>query len=243
MLERLSFLAILLSVAACGGPTEPAADPDALGAEGEEAAVIEPELVATESGGAPTTGRFELGRHYLRLSPTQPTSSSPDKVEVCEVFWYGCPHCFTFDPLLEGWREGLPEHVSFVRVPAVWNPLLVLHARAFYTAEALGKGAEMHAEFFAEIHERRNMLESEAKLEAFFARFGVEPAAFKAAFDSYGVQLKLQRADELSRRYRIESVPTIVINGKYTAGGGEIASFEELLALVDELVVAEHDAQ
>ena len=242
MLKRLSFLAILLSLAACGGPTDPAADPDAVGAEGA-AAAVEPELVATESGGAPTTGRFELGQHYLRLSPTQPTSSSPDDVEVCEVFWYGCPHCYTFDPLLEAWRTAQPEHVSFVRVPAVWNPLLVLHARAFYTAEALGKGAEMHPEFFAEIHERRNMLETEPKLEAFFARFGVEPAAFKAAFDSVGVQLKLQRADELSRRYRIESVPTIIVNGKYTTGGGAVANFEDLLALVDELVAAEHGAQ
>ena len=240
MLQRLSFLAILLSVTACGGPTEPAADTEAVGAEEPEAAVVAPELAAAD---APTTGRFELGRHYERLSPTQPTSSSPDAVEVCEVFWYGCPHCFTFDPLLEGWRAAQPEHVSFVRVPAVWNPLLVLHARAFYTAEALGKGAEMHAEFFAEIHERRNMLESEAKLETFFARFGVEPAAFKAAFDSVDVQQKLQRADELSRRYRIESVPTIIVNGKYTTGGGAVADFEELLALVDELVAAEHEGR
>lgn len=240
MLQRLSFLAILLFIAACGGPTEPAADTEVVGTE---TAVVEPELVATESGGAPTTGRFELGRHYLRLSPTQSTSSSPNDVEVCEVFWYGCPHCFTFDPLLEAWRAAQPEYVSFVRVPAVWNPLLVLHARAFYTAEALGYGAEMHAEFFAEIHERRNMLDTESKLEAFFARFGVEPVAFKAAFDSVGVQLKLQRADELSRRYRIESVPTMVVNGKYTTGGGEIASFEDLLALVDELVAAEHEGQ
>ena len=133
--------------------------------------------------------------------------------------------------------------MSFVRVPAVWNPLLRLHARAFYTAEALGKGAEMHAEFFAEIHERRNMLDTEAKLEAFFARFGVEPAAFKAAFDSFAVQAKLQRADELSRRYRIDSVPTIIVNGKYTTGGGESGSYEELLALVDELVAAEHEGR
>ncbi len=239
MLKRLALFAISLLVAACGGPTEPPADSEAIDEEAAQAAIVEPELVATDSGGAPTTGRFELGRHYLRLSPTQPTSSSPDRVEVCEVFWYGCPHCFTFDPLLERWREAQPEHVSFVRVPAVWNPLLVLHARAFYTAEALGKGGEMHAEFFAEIHERRNMLDTEPKLEAFFARFGVEPAAFKAAFDSVGVQIKLQRADELNRRYRIEGVPTIVVNGKYTTGAEEAGSFEELLALVDELVAAE----
>jgi thiol:disulfide interchange protein DsbA len=246
MLQRLALVAILLSAAACGGPAEePAADTPALDTEGAETAIVDTELVATPLGDSPTTARFELGRSYLRLSPTQPTSSNPDQVEVCEVFWYGCPHCRAFDPLLERWRAAQPEHVSFVRVPAVWNPLLVMHARAFYTAEALGYGAEMHAEFFAEYHDRRNMLDTEPKLEEFFARFGISPEAFKSAFDSVAVQLKLQRADELSRRYRIESVPTMVVNGKYTTSGDNVgvASYEELLALVDELVAAEHEGR
>jgi thiol:disulfide interchange protein DsbA len=133
--------------------------------------------------------------------------------------------------------------VSFVRVPAVWNPTLLLHARAFYTAEALGKGAEMHAEFFREIHERGNRLDSEPALQAFFARFAVDAAAFKTAFDSYAVQEKLQRADELNRRYRIESVPTIVVNGKYTSDAPMVGSYEELLTLVDELVAAEREGR
>lgn len=226
-------------LAACG-PADPGADA-ALDSEAadETAAAAAPEIPASDAADAPTTGRFEMGVHYERLSPTQPTSSSPDQVEVCEVFWYGCPHCFNFDPLLESWRETQPPHVSFVRVPAVWSPLLQLHARAFYTAEALGKGAEMHAEFFREIHERGNPLDSEAKLTEFFGRFGVEAAAFKTTFDSFAVHAKVQRADELNRRYRIQSVPTIVVNGKYTTGGGQVGSYEELLALVDELVAAE----
>jgi thiol:disulfide interchange protein DsbA len=232
-----------LALAACGGGTDDltATDPalDAEAAAEAEAALAEPELVATDPAGAPTTGRFEMGVHYLRLSPTQPTSSNPDQVEVCEVFWYGCPHCFSFDPYLERWQETKPDYVSFVRVPAVWNPLLQLHARAFYTAEALGKGAEMHGEFFREIHERGNMLDSEAKLREFFGRFNVDASAFEATFDSFAVQAKLQRADELSRRYRIGSVPTIIVNGKYTTDGGQAGSYDDLLALVDELAAAE----
>ena len=182
-------------------------------------------------------------RTTLRLSPTQPTSSNPDQVEVAEVFWYGCPHCYELDPLLERWREQAPDYVNFVRVPAVWNPTLQIHARAFYTAEALGKGAEMHAEFFREIHERRNGLDTEAKLQEFFGRFDVDAAAFKTAFDSFAVQAKLQRADELNRRYRIDSVPTIIVNGKYTTDGPMAGSYEELLVLVDELVAAEREAR
>jgi thiol:disulfide interchange protein DsbA len=241
---RHAWLAALLALGACGGPADPADTAD-LGSEPAEAArdALEPELVATEAAGSPTTGRFELGVHYLRLSPTQPTSSNPDQVEVAEVFWYGCPHCYELDPLLERWRGQAPEYVSFVRVPAVWNPTLRIHARAFYTAEALEKGEEMHAEFFREIHERRNNLDTELALQEFFGRFDVDPAAFKSAFDSFAVQAKLQRADELSRRYRISSVPTIIVNGKYTTDGPMVGSYEALLQLVDELAAAEREAR
>ena len=117
MLKRLWLLAAF-ALGACGGPSSPdGAAVDPLAAD-PTAGLAETELVATDPSGAPTTGKFEMGVHYLRLSPTQPTSSNPDQVEVCEVFWYGCPHCFAFDPLLERWRESKQDYVSFVRVPA-----------------------------------------------------------------------------------------------------------------------------
>jgi protein dithiol oxidoreductase (disulfide-forming) len=246
MMPKAARLLVLLTLGACGGPADPAAgndpslDPQAAGADPQG---VEPQLVATDPAGAPTTGRFEMGVHYLRLSPTQPTSSNPDQVEVCEVFWYGCPHCNELDPGLERWRERKPDYVSFIRVPAVWNARLQLHARAFYTAEALGKGAEMHAEFFREIHDRGNDLGTEPELQEFFGRFGVDAEAFKTAFDSFEVQAKLQRADELSRRYRIDGVPTMVVNGKYTTDATMVGSYDELLVLVDELVAAEREAR
>jgi thiol:disulfide interchange protein DsbA len=237
---RNLWLLAALALGACGGPADPTAETEpTLEPPAGSEAVVEPELVASDPAGAPTTGRFEMGTHYMRLSPTQPTSSSPDQVEVAEIFWYGCPHCFNFDPYLERWQATKPGYVNFVRVPAVWNPLLQLHARAFYAAEALGKGAEMHSEFFREIHERGNLLDSEEKLQAFFGRFGVDAAAFETTFDSFAVQEKLQRADELSRRYRIQSVPTLIVNGKYTTDGGAAGSYDDLLALVDELTAAE----
>ena len=242
-LKQVGLLALVLALAACGAPTDPAAD-NAPPPASEAQADIEPELVATApSGDAPTTGRFEMGVHYLRLSPTQPTSSNPDQVEVCEVFWYGCPHCNALDPLIEQWRQRKPEYVNFVRVPAVWNPTLQLHARAFYTAEALEKGDEMHAEFFREIHERGNGLDTEVKLQEFFGRFNVDAALFQQTFNSFAVNAKLQRADELNRRYRIGSVPTIVVNGKYTTDGPMVGSYDELLVLVDELAAAEREGR
>src|SRR5690606_17094017 len=145
-------------------------------------AALAPEASATaaldEAAETPTSGRFQLGVHYERLAPTQPTSSSPDQVEVAEVFWYGCPHCYAFEPQLARWAEQRPEYVSFVRIPALWNPVLRTHARAFYTAEALGKLDEMHTALFTEIHENGNPLDTREALGAFFARFGVEAAEF-----------------------------------------------------------------
>jgi len=183
--------------------------------------------------------RFVLGQHYQRLSPTQPTSSSPDQIEVAEIFWYGCPHCYTFDPFLASWREDLPDDVSFVRVPAVWASPLQLHARAFYAAEALGKVEEMHAPLFREMHVNGNALNSEAALQEFFGRFNVDADAFQGAFNSFAVHTKLQRADELSRRYRIASVPTIIVNGKYSTDATTAGGYDALMDLIDELVAME----
>lgn len=193
----------------------------------------------TEQSTAQPSGRFKLGQHYERLSPTQPTSSSPDQIEVAEIFWYGCNHCYDFDPYVENWLGKKPEGVSFVRVPAVWNPLVKLHARAFYTAQALGKGDEMHAAFFREIHVNKNTLGSERALSEFFGRYGVSSEEFKNAFDSLGVFTKLQRAEKLAQRYRVSSVPMIVVNGKYTTSASQTGGYDALMDAIDDLVILE----
>ena len=185
------------------------------------------------------SGRFQLGTHYERLTPTQPTSSSPDQIEVAEIFWYGCNHCYDFDPYVENWLGNKPDGVTFVRVPAVWNPLVKLHARAFYTAQALGKEDEMHASFFREIHVNQNTLGSEQALREFFGRYGVSSEEFKNAFDSLGVFTKLQRAEKLAQRYRVSSVPMIVVNGKYTTSASLTGGYEALMDVIDDLVILE----
>ncbi|MGD8810154.1 MAG: thiol:disulfide interchange protein DsbA/DsbL [Gammaproteobacteria bacterium] len=199
-------------------------------------------LVASTLGAQQDSG-FEPGRDYNRLTPTQPTSSPPEQVEVAEVFWYGCPHCYNFDSYLSEWESSKAEYVSFVRIPAVWNPLLRVHAQAFYTAQVLGKGAEMHEPLFAEIHENSNYLDTPEKLANFFARFGVSRETFEETFNSREVNMLLQKAEELNQRYQISSVPTIVINGKYTSNASMTGSYERLIELMDTLAASEHRAQ
>jgi len=186
---------------------------------------------------------FVLGTHYQRLSPTQPTSSSPDQVEVAEIFWYGCPHCYTFDPYLENWKETLAEDVNFIRIPAVWNNVLQTHAKVYFTAELLDVIDEVHTPIFREIHVNRNMLTETNALVDFFAQYGVMPDEFNQTFESFAVFTRMQRADELSRRYRISSVPTVVVNGKYVTNATMAGDYPDLLRLVDELVAMERAEQ
>ena len=225
-MSRVGASAMLVAIALIGG--------QAVGQEHDAERVT-----LAQSDGAITSERFELGRHYDRLSPTQPTSSGPEQIEVAEIFWYGCPHCYTFDPYLESWKGDLDPDVSFVRVPAVWNALLQLHARAYYTAEVLGITDEIHTPIFREIHVNGNPLNSEQALQGFFEEFGVSEEDFTGAFNSFAVHTRLQRADELSRRYRVSSVPMVIVNGKYSASAQSAGDYPTLMELIDELVVSE----
>lgn len=196
-------------------------------------------VVLAQADSTAAERRFKLGTHYERLSPTQPTSSGPDKIEVAEVFWYACPHCYTFDPYLESWKEDLAGDVSFVRIPALWNDLTQIHGRIYYTEEALDKLDEMHSAVFREIHVNHNGLNDPGAIRSLFGDFGVDAATFDKTFESFAVYTKLQRADELQRRYRVTSVPTVVVNGKYRTNATMAGSYPDLLEVIDELVAME----
>jgi protein dithiol oxidoreductase (disulfide-forming) len=205
-------------------------------------------LVATAAGGPSQANaqaaapQFEAGTHYTLLTPGQPTRTD-GKVEVAEVFMFGCPGCFGFEPHLQQWLPTKADYVNFVRIPAPWNPTAVLHARAYYTAEALGKTAEIDGPFFNEYHVNHNLLDTEAALAAFFEQHGVDPTTFKNTFHSLAVNAKLQRAAELIQGYGVRSTPTVVVNGKYLATGPMAGSYEKWFAIIDELAAREHAAE
>lgn len=199
-------------------------------------------LVAADTGdtNAPLgPQKYSEGEHYSMLTAAQGTSSSPDVVEVAEVFWYGCPHCYSFDPFVTKWSGELPAGVEFIRLPVMWNPTNQIHARMYYTAEALGKLDEMHDAIFREMHVNKKMLTTESAIEAFFENYGVSPEEFQKTFRSFAVESKLKRAKNLTQRYRIQSVPLLVINGKYVTTGKGLRNFDDILAVADELIVRE----
>jgi thiol:disulfide interchange protein DsbA len=182
------------------------------------------------------------GVNYKLLKPAVPTNVAPGKVEVVEVFWYACGHCYALEPKIEAWeRKGKPANVQLVRMPAVWNDLLKTHARLFYTIEVLGK-PELNAEAFREINVRGNRLDTPEKIEAFFTSRGVSKADFQKTFSGFAVESKLARAADLNRRYRISSTPTVVINGKYVTDVSMAGGEDKLFELIGTLAARETPA-
>jgi thiol:disulfide interchange protein DsbA len=191
-------------------------------------------------------GRWKVGVNYVPLVPAQSTSADPGQVEVLEVFWYGCGHCYALDPYLEGWRKSKPAYVKFVRVPVIWGqgPHRA-HARLFYTLQALGKLDALHSAAFDAVQKSGNYLvdKDEAKTFklqlAFAVANGISEADFTREYNGFFVNSNLQRADDLTRRYAVDTVPRIIVNGKYSTDVSMAGGHEQLLQLINDLVSAE----
>jgi len=182
------------------------------------------------------------GVQYKSLRPAVPTNVAPGKVEVVEVFWYACGHCYLLEPKLAAWeKKGKPANVQLVRMPAMWNEVLKTHARLFYTIEVLGK-PQLHDEAFREINVRGNRLETPEKIEAFLTARGVSKADFQKTFTGFAVESKLARAADLNKRYRITSTPTVVVNGKYVTDASMAGSEDKLFEVMNALAAREKPA-
>ncbi len=225
---------------------ESAAEPDETQAE-DQPILLARDAKAVSAASTPREWKFSEGKHYHRLVPTQPTVGGADKIEVAEIFWYGCPHCFTFEPAINGWAENVPANARFIRIPAVWNSLARLHGRLYYTEEVLARIDKLadpkafHAAVFNEFHRRSNKLTSEDAIQKLFQRYGVSKADFLNAWNSFEVNQKVRVANDLVKRYNVTGVPAVVVNGKYRTGAGpnDAGSVTALLAVIDELIERE----
>jgi thiol:disulfide interchange protein DsbA len=182
------------------------------------------------------------GQQYTVLKPAVPTNVAPGKVEVVEVFWYACGHCYLLEPKLEAWnKKGRAPYVQLVRMPAVWNDVLKLHARLFYTIEVLGR-PDLNDVIFREINVKGNRLETPQKIEAFLVSQGIAKADFQKTFNGFAVESKLARAVDLNKRYRITSTPTVVVNGKYVTDASMAGGEEQLFQVINQLAAREKPA-
>lgn len=189
--------------------------------------------------GACAAGNFVEGKEYTKLANPQPTSSG-DRIEVVELFWYGCPHCYHLEPFMENWLKSKPDDVEFVRMPAILGGGWELLAKGYYTAELLGVLDKTHRALFDSIHEQNNKIKNEDILRAFFMRQGVSAADFNKTFNSFAVAVKVNNARLMTRRYAITGVPTLIVNGKYSTGPSMVTNGNEgVMAVVDYLVELE----
>jgi thiol:disulfide interchange protein DsbA len=218
MHRALPLLAVLL--AASFSPNASAADPQA------------------------ALARWKAGTNYQLLASPQPTNVAAGRVEVAEVFWYGCGHCYALDPSLETWNATKPAYIDFVRIPVIWGPAHRQHAKLYYTIQALHR-PDLHAQVFDAIHLHGMPLGSKDEVETrqmhlrFFESKGIAEKEFNAAYDSMTVAANMQRAEQLTRQYAIGSVPTLIVGGKYSTSVSEAGSTEQLLSLLNDLAASE----
>jgi protein dithiol oxidoreductase (disulfide-forming) len=215
------------------------------------AAVASTVAAATSStpAAAASGAQWQDGVNYTRVVPAQPTNVSAGQVEVLEFFWYACPHCYALEPTVQAWLKSKPAYVTFTRVPVEWNEGHRALAHLFYALDAMGKLNEVHGEIFKEIQvngdpligpDPNNAAAAERVQLSFIKKLGLSDADFEAKYHDMNVDTAMQRADQLVQRYRVSSVPTFVVNGKYTTDVTMAGGPEKLTSLLTDLAAQEH---
>ena len=178
------------------------------------------------------------GRHYQILdNPT--VTRNPSKVEVVEVFWFGCNHCYSLESYIQPWKRNLPNDVDFWKSHITWNAQAETHARLFYSAKALGiEEKAVPAAFTAIWREGRNLL-GNSEVEYFFKGFGIEKERYLSVSNSFGVNNAVKQANNRMRQWTVTGVPTIIVNGKYKVSGTREIGTSKLLDVVDFLIEKE----
>ena len=185
---------------------------------------------ARAQGGAPAEGR-----DFVRLG-TPVAVPAGGKIDVIEFFSYGCPHCFSFEPMLEQWIKKLPPDAAFRRIPAVFNPTFEGYAKLFYALEAAGQAEALHKRVFAAIHVQRQRLDKDADIAAFVSGNGGDGAKVVDAYKSFGVATKIRQAKQAADAYKIDGVPALGIHGRWFTSGSLANGNDKALAVADYLI-------
>lgn len=178
---------------------------------------------------------WEQGVHYTELSDPQPVDTG-EQIEVRELFWYGCPHCYSLEPFIENWIQNKPENAEYVPTPGIFHKQSEFHARAFYAFEALGITDQVHRDFYDELHQRGNRIYNVGGLTEFVAKHGVEADKFRDAFDSFAVDANVRSARQMFPKYGATGVPTVIVDGRYRVTVSSAGGHKQLLELINFLV-------
>ncbi|MCF6190456.1 MAG: thiol:disulfide interchange protein DsbA/DsbL [Cocleimonas sp.] len=236
----------LLFITACGSASSDAKkvevkQPEKTVEKAEEIKVAEakaPEEVAKKAPPAPTPkSEFVEGVHYFNIFPEMQTNATAGKVEVIELMWLGCPHCYTLEPTMLKYKKDHPAYVEFQQVPAMLNPSWAKDADTYYLAEVLDPKGEkdLITKIFQAIHEQKRRLRNPSAVNRFFVQLGYSEDEIAKAKESMLFRIKIKRAQEISASSQAQSVPTIIINGKYRTSPYTAGGEEKLMKIIDML--------
>ena len=179
---------------------------------------------------------YSEGVEYIAYKMPFPVSTG-DKIEVKEIFWYGCPHCYNLEAPLNKWRkEGMPANASFVRMPGIFRENWIPHARAYYAFEALGQTEKLHHAMMNTIHAKKNRLATKDQIADFVATQGIDRKEFLDAYNSFSVDSLSRQAAIMTKRYNITGVPTLIIDGRYLVSTNMAGGTKEVFKVVDHLI-------
>ena len=182
------------------------------------------------------TRQFKEGKDFKRLDKPVTPDAPAGKVDVIEFFWYSCPHCNAFEPVLDAWVKAAPKDLSVRRMPVAFNASFVPQQKLYYTLDGMGKLEELHAKVFRAIHVEKQKLTKDDEILAWVTKQGVDVTKFKEVYGSFSVSNQVRRASQLQDAYGVEGVPSMGVAGKYYTDGTMAGSMQTVLQVVDHLV-------
>jgi len=190
--------------------------------------------VSAPTTNSPATSTLSESQYSAVKEPF--TVSTGDKIEVAELFWFGCNHCFALEPKIKQWKVNKPENAEFVKVPALFSRRWEFHGQAYYTMEALGLPQEAYDKFFRRIHVERRGINKLEQLVDFLGPYEKTKEQVESTFNSFAVDTKMRNARKITNASGATGVPAIVVDGKYLTSQSQAGSADELFSVVDQLV-------
>ena len=186
-----------------------------------------------------TSSSYVFAQKYVQISTEKQQESK--SIIIYEFFWYGCPHCYNLEPTMERIEADLDKDTKIVKLPVALRDSWIPHAKLYYALQQMGKIDEVHNLIFEEIHLEDNRLNTEQQMVDFLGKHGIDTNKFMEKYSSFGTEARIKKASNLAKKYQINSVPTIIVNGKYLTSGSYVSSYDELYSVINLLIERERN--
>ncbi len=183
------------------------------------------------------SAEYTEGKQYAVITPPVSTQAPDGKVEVAEIFWYGCPHCYNLEPTIAEYLKQKPENIYFNRIPATLSPKWAFHARLYYIGRMLDPDGSknVHTKIFEAFHKQRRRIDNDDAIRRYFESIGFKLDDINNAMKSMELNSMIAYATDISNKSKLDSVPTIIVNGKYLTGPSMMTGSDKLIDVINYL--------